>query len=79
MTTKFRIPKDQAMGTVKWMWDIFVEDLVENNEKAQSILEDLPVSHTKQLVNFFHFCASVGDDALTRSSDDEYEPCEGVS
>ena len=79
MTTKFRIPKDQAMGTVKWMWDVFVEDLVENDEKAQNILEDLPVSHTKQLVNFFHFCASVGDKSLTRNNDDLYEPSEGVT
>jgi len=79
MTTKFRVPKDSAMGTVKWMWDVFVEDLVENDDKAQSILEDLPVSHTKQLVNFFHFCASAGDNALTRSDADEYQESEGVT
>lgn len=76
MTTKFKIPKDSAKGTVMWMWDEFWND---DEVKAQSILEDLPVSHTKQLVNFFHFCAEAGDKALTRSPEDEYQDSEGVT
>jgi len=74
MTTKFKVPKESAKGTVMWMWDEFWK---EDEDAAQSILEDLPVSHTKQLVNFFHFCAGVGDKALSRSPEDEYQESEG--
>ena len=74
MTTKFKVPKNSAKGTVMWLWDTFwADDPVE----GQSILEDLPVSHTKQLVNFFHYCAEVGDKALSRSPDDAYQDSEG--
>ena len=76
MTTKFRLPKDQAMGTVKWLWDLH---WAEKMDEARSVLEDLPVSHTKQLTSFFHWMAMAGDDSLERSSRDVYEPSEGVS
>ncbi len=76
MTTKFKVPKDQAMGSIKWLWDEFWKD--EGIEPGVSILEDLPVSHTKQLVNFFHYLVEVGDRSLTRSDMDDIEESEGV-
>ena len=77
MTTKFKIPKDSAKCTVMWLWDEFWKD--GGLEPGVSILEDLPVAHTKQLVNFFHYCVLVGDRALTRSDMDDYEDSEGVT
>lgn len=72
MTTKFRIPQEQMLGTVKMMWKSHIDGKV---EEAQSDLEDLPVSHAKQLVDFFHWMATAGDQALERSSRDKYESC----
>lgn len=77
MTTKFKVPKDQAMGSIKWLWDEFWKD--GGVESGVSILEDLPVAHTKQLVNFFHYLVEAGDRSLTRSDLDDYEESEGVS
>ena len=77
MTMKFKVPKDQAMGSIKWMWDEFWKD--EGIESGVSILEDLPTCHTKQLVNFFHYCAEVGDRSLERSDLDDYQESEGVT
>jgi len=78
VTTKFKVPKDQAMGSVKWLWDEFWKD-GGDLEPGVSILEDLPTCHTKQLVNFFHYLVLVGDRALTRSDMDDYEESEGVT
>ena len=79
MTTKFKIPKDSAKCTVMWLWDEFWKDGGETLEPGVSILEDLPVTHTKQLTNFFHYCVLVGDRALTRSDMDDYEDSAGVT
>ena len=72
MTVKFRIPQEQMMGTVKMMWKHWIAD---EPAWAVSDLEDLPVSHTKQLTSFFHWMAKAGDQALEISSRDEYESC----
>jgi len=74
---KFKVPKDQAMGSIKWMWDEFWKQ--GGIESGVSILEDLPTCHTKQLVNFFHYCVEAGDRALERSDLDDYEESEGVT
>lgn len=72
MVTKFRIPQEQMLGQMKMLWRVWIpED--PDPDQAQSDLEDLPVSHTKQLTDFFHFCAEAGDRALTRSGSDHYE------
>ena len=74
MVMKFRIPQEQMLGQMKMLWRVWIpED--RDPDQAQSDLEDLPVSHTKQLTDFFHFCASAGDAALTRSDSDQYESC----
>ncbi len=72
MTVKFRIPQEQMLGTVKMMWKQWI---AEDIEVACSDLEDLPVSHAKQLTSFFHWMATAGDNALERSSRDLYESC----
>lgn len=72
MVTKFRIPQEQMLGQMKMLWRAWISG---ESSEAQSDLEDLPVSHTKQLTDFFHFCAAAGDAALARSSDDLYETC----
>ena len=74
MTTKFRIPQEQMVGMVKMMWKNY---LIEGDgiENAVSDLEDLPVTHTKQMTSFFHWMATAGDRALERSSKDKYESC----
>lgn len=72
MVMKFRIPQEQMLGQMKMLWKSSIDD---DPAKAQSDLEDLPVSHTKQLTAFFHFCVLAGDAALTISSGDEYETC----
>lgn len=70
MTTKFRIPQEQMLGSVKMAWRSYLE---RDPEKAQSDLEDLPVSHAKQLAEFFHFCADAVDLALSRNKSDDYQ------
>jgi len=60
------------IGVVKMMWKQY---LLQDIEHSVSDLEDLPVTHTKQLTSFFHWMATAGDQALERSSKDKYESC----
>lgn len=60
------------LGQMKMLWRTWIAD---EPCEAQSDLEDLPVSHAKQLTCFFRFCLDAGEKALNRNADDEYETC----